>query len=431
MILPRFLPTDPIRIVNTAWVRGALRALALTVLLCVLGGALARGSEVGAEAPPAATAAPAMPADETPAATPELAEKIAHFFQTGVDLWQKGQRDGAERAFSAALQVNAPESMKRQLLLDLARVYADGGESLKAIAVLEKFLVAFPKDEETPALLLQLGLLYRQVGAHNTATARFFQVLNSTLQLAPENLDAYRKLAMKARLEIAETFAQQGDVDEARKYFSRLQLLDLDPADRERVRFREAQLRYAQQKWADGEIALRDFLGEFPRSGYAAEARYMRARSLDALGRKPEAVQEVIELLRSEEPERPEFARQADYWKRRTGNELANQFYEQGDFLGALSIYQALARAGSDPAWCWPAVYQVGLCFERLKMPTRAAEAYRAIVEPDPAPPAGTQLPETLVSLQDMAKWRLAHLDWIEDFAKRLQGLSAHPDADS
>jgi TolA-binding protein len=236
---------------------------------------------------------------------------------------------------------------------------------------------------------------------------------------------------MKARFEIAETFADQGDIDEARKYYSRLQLLDLDPADRERVAFRGPQLEHALKHWSEAESGLNKFIHDFPQSGYLPEAHYLRAKSLEALGRKPEAVQEVIALLRGDEPKEPERARQADYWKRRTGNELANQFYEQGDFLGALSIYQALARVNGDPSWSWPAVYQVGLCFERLKMPSRAAEAYRAIINPDPAPPAGTKLTETLVSLRDMAKWRLEHLDWVEDFGKRLQGLSAGKTADS
>ena len=103
---------------------------------------------------------------------------------------------------------------------------------------------------------------------------------------------------------------------------------------------------------------------------------------------------------------------------------LANGFYEQGDFLGALAVYQALARASMDPTWRWPAIYQIGLCFERMNMPQRAAEAYDAILAPGTAVDPGTRLPESLVSLQDMARWRRSHLVWIEDKARQLESLA-------
>jgi hypothetical protein len=74
----------------------------------------------------------------------------------------------------------------------------------------------------------------------------------------------------------------------------------------------------------------------------------------------------------------------------------------------------------------------VGLCFERLHLPQRAAEAYKVIVAPEAAP-AGAQGPlsDTLVSLQGMAKWRLDHLDWIEQFENKLQVLTAGNPADA
>jgi TolA-binding protein len=183
--------------------------------------------------------------------------------------------------------------------------------------------------------------------------------------------------------------------------------------------------------WEPAERELRLYIEAYPNSSFTAEARYLRARALKELGRKDEAVQEVIALLRGQDATDPALARTIAYWKRRTGNELANTFYEQGDFLGALSIYQALARASEDPAWRWPAVYQVGLCFERLHLPERAAEAYKVIISPNPAPDAAQPLSDTLIALQGMAKWRLDHLDWIEQFENKLQVLTAGKPADA
>jgi tetratricopeptide (TPR) repeat protein len=147
---------------------------------------------------------------------------------------------------------------------------------------------------------------------------------------------------------------------------------------------------------------------------------------LQQLGRSEEAVQEVVAVLQSQQnADDFEKAQKVAYWQRRTGNELANKLYERGDFMGALAVYQALARASETPAWRWPAVYQVGLCFERLNHPERAVEAYKLILAPESAPPGDTKLSESLESVRSMAEWRLAHLDWVEDYGKRLQILMA------
>ena len=45
--------------------------------------------------------------------------------------------------------------------------------------------------------------------------------------------------------------------------------------------------------------------------------------------------------------------------------------------MSALTIYQTLARLNEDADWQWPVIYQMGLCFERLRLSSRAAEAYR------------------------------------------------------
>ena len=363
---------------------------------------------------------------------PDLDGQIGELADVGTKFWLQGDKESAERTFADALSLSAPIAAKRELLLRMVQLYQNADDPLRAIAVMEKYLRNVPDDHEHPQLLIRLGLLYRETGAYSAATARFYQVLNSTLRLAAEDLDASRRIATKARLEIADTYMAQGILAEAQKFYALLQLLDLDPPDRERVQFRGGQLQHARGLWLPAERELGAFLAAFPASSFSAEARYLRARALKELGRKDEAVQEVIALLRGQDHATdPALARTVAYWKRRTGNELANTFYEQGDILGALSIYQALAKASEDPSWRWPAVYQVGLCFERLHLPERAAEAYKVIVTPDPAPVGGAALSETLVSLQGMAQWRLSHLDWIEQFENKLQELTAGKPVDA
>jgi tetratricopeptide (TPR) repeat protein len=144
--------------------------------------------------------------------------------------------------------MGVPAELKKPLILQLVELYEAAGANLKVIAILEKFVSVFPEDPDLPNYLMRLGLLYREQGAYETATARFFQVLNTTMRSSTDELDSYRRLAMKARLEIAETFDVRDLPNEARKYYSRLQVLDLDPSDRERVHFRGAELQYQLKK---------------------------------------------------------------------------------------------------------------------------------------------------------------------------------------
>jgi tetratricopeptide (TPR) repeat protein len=105
------------------------------------------------------------------------------------------------------------------------------------------------------------------------------------------------------------------------------------------------------------------------------------------------------------------------------GNELANEFYKKGDFRSALAIYQSLAKYSEAPEWRWPAVHQIGLCFEHLGLPERAIMAYQEILEPNGAPADETLLSDRMKSLHEMAKWRLEHLQWEDDLVARLNIL--------
>ena len=108
------------------------------------------------------------------------------------------------------------------------------------------------------------------------------------------------------------------------------------------------------------------------------------------------------------------------------GNELANEFYEQGDFRSALTIYQSLAKYNATPDWRWPAIHQIGLCFERLGLPEKAIMAYQEILNPENADNSeGEVLNPSMQSLRDMAKWRLEHLNWQDDLVARLNVLGA------
>lgn len=98
------------------------------------------------------------------------------------------------------------------------------------------------------------------------------------------------------------------------------------------------------------------------------------------------------------------------YWQLRAGNEIGNRLYLEGDYFSALEIYSTLAALNPTPEWQLPAWYQVGLVYERLQQPTKAAETYSRILAraKELAPGTGPGI-RTVV---DMARWRSSFLGW-------------------
>jgi hypothetical protein len=66
----------------------------------------------------------------------------------------------------------------------------------------------------------------------------------------------------------------------------------------------------------------------------------------------------------------------------------------------------------------------MGLCLERLRLTTKAADAYDIILAgAQKAKEAGTALPQSLSDIVDQVKWRREHLAWQESTDKSLGQL--------
>ncbi|MEZ5278663.1 MAG: tetratricopeptide repeat protein [Opitutaceae bacterium] len=370
-----------------------------------------------------------------PAILPEPTVRVVQAAHGSADLldaakkrWSEGKKDEAELVFAELLSLPIPIEEKRDALLEMADLFGEADAS-RAIIILEKFLQTYPRDPAASSILLRLGILYRSQGAYEIASARFFRVLNATMRDGNEDLQAARQRATQARFELAEMLTEQGRITEAAAVYRKIELLDLSPEDRMTVRFRLSCVAFETRDFqaaVDSFAALRD---EDPSGPYQLESAYYLAAGLKALGREREAFDVVVDLLGSQISDVSGNQAQSIYWKRRTGNELANGFYKQGDFLSALTIYQALARLSDDTEWRWPAVYQIGLCFEHLELPQRALEAYEAILKGLPVTDA--DLVRADASLRDLARWRSDHVKWMLDYGERFRIMVGSDTSDS
>lgn len=367
----------------------------------------------------------------------EARREIIGLQNLGTSLTERGDWDAAEIAFRQIL--TAPRAGAGDLasaLLGLARVYRREGSLTKAAAIYERYLKDYPTASFVPDALLELGRTQRALGAHQLALARFYSVINSTLKLSSDNSERYQVLAKTAQFEIAETHFQQGNYAEANKFFSRLRLLDLAPADRARAHFKSADALFRDKDFEGSVKTLTSYLEQWPQDENVPEARYLLSLSLRSLGRKQEALDATLALLRTQKTAAD--PKRWAYWQRRTGNQLANDFFQNGDTLNALMIYQGLAAISPEPEWRLPVSYQIGLCYERMRIYDRAATAYQTIIDhanPTAAEPAVegkirkvemTKAPSAeLTELARMAAWRIGQLNWHEKTERQLAAVFA------
>jgi TolA-binding protein len=391
-------------------------------------------------APGAATVEPAAAhhaAPESPARPPEpqlepaRAEEILSLLRIGQTKLDQGDFTSAEIAYRQVLAENATRKQDADALTGLGRTYRKKGDYTKAAAVYEKFLKEFPEDLSLPTIYLELGRSLRALGAYKQAIGRFYSVINSTLKLPENGPDLYRQLARTAQFEIAETYFQSGDYAQANRFFSRLKLLDLAPEDRARAHFKSAYALTLAGEDKPATAVFRAFLDQNPHDENVPEARYLLSDSLRRQGQINESLIVALDLLRAESSFTEKDPKRWAYWQRKTGNQLANEFYERGDFGSALLIYQTLAKLSSEPSWSLPVTYQIGLCLERLQRFDRARESYQTIVDNvKPGTTDGGTRAE-LTDLAEMAAWRLNQLAWLQDTDRQLSQFFTHGKAPS
>lgn len=337
----------------------------------------------------------------------------------GGSLTERGDFDAAEIAYRQVLDGKAPLETTKAALLGLAYMHRKQGALTKAAAIYERFLKDFPSDDRVPDALLELGRTLRDMGATRLAIARFYNVINSTLKLpANGGFEHYQLLAKTAQFEVAETHFQSGDYAEANKFYSRLRMLDLAPGDRARAQFKSAYSLHLADDMDGAATGLRTFIEQWPDDENVPQARYLLASALRSLNRPQEALIATLDLLRAEHSRSNADAKRWTYWQRRTGNQLANGFFQSGDILNALAIYHGLAALSDDPAWRIPVTYQIAQCYERLGDVERAVKTYRIIAET-----AGDSTATEVIETVRMANARIEHVDWRSDTDRQVAAL--------
>lgn len=381
------------------------------------------------------TPAPFNPSSEPPMIKPREAMRLEKAAEDAEGLLLTAKRaaerkdwQGAEEAYHRLLSLGIPPANKREALIEMGRFFEKTGAWAKAAIVYQDFLERFHGDPSSAEVMLNLGRTYRELGSFKLALSKFYDALHSSFASTAKQ----KEIALQAQFEIAQTHFAKGDYAEARRFFERLVLLEMNPDDKEIARYRLASTTFVSGDLGECVALSRQFIGDYPDGKNTAEVRYLLSRALQKLGRSEEAVRETLALLKETKGKAAKNAEGWRKWQKRTGTEVANELYQRGDAMGALTVYQRLAEMDADPAWRLPLVYQIGLCFERLRMTARALEAYAYIDKAELKQKNGTPITavESATMIKEMAAWRMEYLRWSTDTDRKL-GTILKPDWNS
>jgi tetratricopeptide (TPR) repeat protein len=310
-------------------------------------------------------------------------------------------------------QQDMPEELTRAVWLERALVAQDAGWLVDAQKRYLQYVVRFGTDPSKAEVQLRQGLLYREMGMMGLARVKFSEVVRTTRDLQMDNLEAADRLVLRAMAETGEAYYLEGKYSAAADSFSRLLKQDSPLLNREAVIYKLIQsLHRAQDTLGVVEYGQR-FLAEYEGTEKEPEVRYILAKEYQSLGRVVDAKREIVNLLQAEAGRSRKDPANWMYWQKLAGNELANQFYMEGDFVTTRAVYEHLAALDSAAAWQVPVWYQLGLVYERLGQPTKALEMYDGVLGRE-TELTGTNLTPSLGSVIEMARWRKDALGWME-----------------
>jgi tetratricopeptide (TPR) repeat protein len=332
----------------------------------------------------------------------------------------------AEPMLEALLADGTPETIQQAALLELAAAAQDENDLVRAQQIDAQFISKWSNDRRIPEIYLQQGQLFRQMGVNSLALAKFYSVMTAALALKSDQLDYYQRLVLEAQMEIAETHYQAGHFAEAADFFSRLLKQDNPALNRPEIQFRLIRSLQATANYSETAAQAHDFLARFPDSPNEPEVRFCLAQALKEMGQNNESLQQVLALLQEQKPQAREHPEIWSYWQQRTGNEIANQLFREGDYPKALDVYLNLEQLDHSPKWQLPVGYQIGLTYERLLQPQMAMQSYSNIVSREPE--LGTNASPGLKAILEMARWRIQFIHW-QDHADSITQSLARPES--
>ncbi len=350
-----------------------------------------------------------LPADSTSAGPREDVARL----ELARHQRSEGQAAEAARTLAELLKGDASVDIQRSALLELGRIAQDLDLQGRAQQIYAQFVTRYPRDPAIVEVLLRQGVLYRKMGATQLAISKFYSVMTTALRLRLDQFEQFQRLVLQSQIEIADTHYLDGRWADAAEFLSRLLKLDSNYLNRGLVQFKLIRALAMQEDVERTASEAESFLKDHAEAAQVPEVRFLLAKAYKHQGRTQDALEQVLQLLQSQRASASVNPDSWAYWQKRAGNEIGNELYREGDYVGTLQIYQRLAELDSSLDWQLPVWYQMGLVYERLSQPAKATELYEKVMA-RAGELGGEKATPTLKLVADMASWRRDNITWLQ-----------------
>ena len=229
----------------------------------------------------------------------------------------------AEAQFKAAQDI---EPASEEVVLNLARLYAESGDVKRSAELLE----AVPVNDRTTKEEFALGAAYEQLKELKKAIAAY----QRSVDMEPDNLDAAHALA--------QALLTDNQLEESLKRYK--QLADADPDDVASLD-RIAEIQRRQGKYAEALVTIRKARAKDPNS---LEAGYNEGLLLDVLGRYDESVTVYQKMVELTEHANGAYTQEEKSNRSIFLERLASVYHEENKTPEAIAIYQKMIDLGGD-----------------------------------------------------------------------------------
>ncbi len=229
----------------------------------------------------------------------------------------------AEAQFKAGQDI---EPASEDVILNLARLYAENGDIKRSTELLE----SVPVTDRTTKEEFALGAAFEQLKDMKKAIAAY----QRSVDMEPENLDASRSLA--------QALLADNQLDEALKQFQ--QLVAADPEDIAALD-RVSEIQRRQGKYAEALVTIRKARAKDPNS---LEAGYNEGLLLDVLGRYDEAIAVYEKMTELTEHANGAYTAEEKANRSIFLERLGSVYHEQDKTTEAIGAYQKLIDLGGE-----------------------------------------------------------------------------------
>lgn len=334
----------------------------------------------------------------------------------------EGEFDKAQLLCVQLLETPTPEDINRLALLELSYILEEKNDYPAANQVLSQYIIYYNKADNISEVYLRQGNLLRKIGSVDLALGKFYAAMSSAMNFGENDSDRYRRIALLAQTEIADTQYEAGHFKEAIELYRRILKQPHPDLNVEFIEYKLLKAMLPNSKPINIYNTCQNYIQKFPYSEYSPEIMFIKATKLLEMNDDSQTMETVLDLLRRKPEDFLTTAEQLIPWQQKAGNLLANALYEKQDYLASRSIYQSLSNMDTNPNWVIPATYQFALCSERLNQIEDATDAYMKILA------IGHTLEKNQRNLQvrtllEMTEFRLDQLNWLNEAHQKGRSL--------